>query len=144
MYAEFAPPLIIAGPKLLGREGLLFGNHGRHDANRTTYHDAGNGSPSAGGSPLMDPCHPKAMFQIIVGTWQSLDVIAMKEASREVIGDVTKVFNGLSERSQVGFLFLHLTHKSQVALTNLCPLVLLLIGQDLFGLMHQLVGTLQW
>jgi hypothetical protein len=38
----------------------------------------------------MDPCDPKAVFQIIVGARQSLDVIALKETGGEVVGDVTK------------------------------------------------------
>jgi len=57
---------------------------------------------------------------------------------------MTKMFNGLTERTHVGFLFLHLTHESEIALTNLCASVLLLIGQDLCRLMHQPVGALQW
>ena len=84
------------------------------------------------------------MFQIIVGTWQSLHVIAMKQTNSEVVSDVAKMLNGLAEQFHVGFLLLHLAHERQVALSNLCPAVLLVIGQDLFGLMHQLVGTLQW
>ena len=68
------------------------------------------------------------MFQIIVGARQSLHVITLKEASREVVGDMTKMFNGLSQRSYTGFLFLHLPDKSQVALSNLGPGVLFWIG----------------
>jgi hypothetical protein len=44
----------------------------------------------------MDPCDPKAVFQIIVGARQSLDVIALKETGGEVVGDVTKMLNGLA------------------------------------------------
>ncbi len=43
----------------------------------------------------MNPCDPKAMFQVIVGAWQALQVIAVKEASRKVVGDVAKMLNGL-------------------------------------------------
>lgn len=143
MYAEFVPPLIIAGSKLLGREGLLFGDDGSHDANRTPDHDTRNGSPSACGSSLMDPCHPKALFQIVVRARQSLDVIAMKETGGEVIGDVTKMLNGLAQRFHVSFLLLHLTNVCQVALTNVRAAVLLVISQDLSRLMHQPVGALQ-
>jgi len=84
------------------------------------------------------------MFQIVVGARQSLDVIAMKETSREVIGDVTKMLNGLAQWSQLGFLFLHLANECQVAFTNLCPGVLLIIRQDLCRLVHQSIGALQW
>ena len=52
----------------------------------------------------------------------------MKETSREVVGDVTKVLNSLSERSHMGLLFLHLANVCQITLTNLCPGVLLWIG----------------
>src|SRR5260370_12701807 len=67
----------------------------------------------------------------------------MKEASRKVVGDVAKVFNGLTKRFHICFLLLHLPHKSQVAFANRCPGMLLLIGQDLYCLMHQLVGALE-
>ena len=52
----------------------------------------------------------------------------MKETSCEVVGDVTKVLHGLTQRSHVGFLFLHLVNVCQVAFTNLCSGVLLWIG----------------
>ena len=68
----------------------------------------------------------------------------MKETGGEVVGDVTKVLNGLVQRFHVHFLLLHLTDESQVALTNLRPGVLLLISQDLSRLMHQPVSALQW
>jgi hypothetical protein len=92
----------------------------------------------------MDSCHPKAVFQIIVGARQSLDVIAMKQTTSEVVGDMTKMFKGLTQRTHVGFLFLHLTHESEITLTNLGTRVLLGIGQDVCRLMHQPVGALQW
>src|SRR5437588_8612654 len=62
-----APPLVIAGSKLLGREALLLSNHGSNDAHRTTHHHPSNGPPSARGSPLMNACDPKAVFQVVVG-----------------------------------------------------------------------------
>src|SRR5439155_6211500 len=89
VHAEVAPALIIAGLKLLGREVVLFGDHSSDKADRTAYHHAWNGSTSTCGSSLMDPRHPKAMFQLVVGARQTLDVIALKEASREVVGAVT-------------------------------------------------------
>jgi hypothetical protein len=52
----------------------------------------------------------------------------MKQTRRKVNGDVTKVFNGLTKRSHIRDLVLHLPHKSQVAFANRCPSVLLLIG----------------
>ena len=125
---QFAPALIIAGSKFVGREAVLSGNGSRDDTDGTTDHHTRNGPTSARGSPLMNPCHPKAVFQIIVGARQSLDVVALKEASSKVVGDVTKMLNGLSERSHLGFVLLHLTNVCQVALSNLCPSVLLLIG----------------
>src|SRR5205085_12437810 len=124
--------------------GLLFGDDGSNDAHRTTSHNTRNGSPSACGSSLMDPCHPKAMFQIVVRARQSLDVIAMKETCGEVVSDVTKMLNGLAQRFHVHFLLLHLSHESQVALTNLRPAVLLVISQDVCCLVYLLVGALQW
>jgi len=78
---QVAPALIIAGSELLGREGLLTGCHGSDDANGTTYHHPRNSPTSTRGSPLMHPCHPKAMFQLIIGARQALDVIALKEPS---------------------------------------------------------------
>lgn len=68
----------------------------------------------------------------------------MKETDGEVVSDMTKMLNGLAQRFHVHFLLLHLTHESQVALTNLRPGALLVISQDLRRLMHKLVGTLQW
>lgn len=84
----------------------------------------------------MDSRHAKAMFQIIVGARQSLHVIAMKEPSGKVAGDMTKVFNSFTQRSCIRFLLLHLRNERQVALSNLFSGVLLHIGQDLCRLMH--------
>jgi len=125
---QFAPAKIIAGSEILGGEALLSGNDSRDDTDGTTYHHTRNGPTSARRSPLMNPCHPKAVFQIIVSPRQSLHVIALKEASSKVVGDVTKMLNGLSERSHLGLVLLHLTHESQVALSKLCPSGLLWIG----------------
>ena len=68
----------------------------------------------------------------------------MKETGGEVVGDVTKVLNGLAQRFHVHFLLLHLTYESQVALSHLCSRLVRLIGQDLSRLMHQPVSALQW
>ena len=68
------------------------------------------------------------MFQVIVGARQALHVIAVKEASRKVVGDVAKMLDGLAQRFQRSFLLLHLTHVCQVARTLLRPGVLLRIG----------------
>ncbi len=68
------------------------------------------------------------MFQVIVGARQALHVIAVKETSRKVVGDVAKMLNGLAQRFQRSFLLLYLTHVCQVALTNLRPGVFLRIG----------------
>ena len=125
---QVAPALIIPGSQLLGREAPLFGDHGSNDAHGTTYDHARNGPTSACSTPLMNPCHPKAVFQIIVGARQSFHVIALKEASRKIVADMKKMLNGLSKRFEVGFLLLHLRKENQVALANLCPSVLLLIG----------------
>jgi hypothetical protein len=54
------------------------------------------------------------------------------------------MLNGLSERSHLGLLLLHLANGCQVAFTNLCPSVLLIIRQDLCRLMHQSIRALQW
>src|SRR6266566_8493930 len=95
---QVAPALIIPGAKLLGRESLLTGYHGSDDANGTTYHHPRNSPTSTRGSSLMHPCHPKAMLQVIVGARQALHIIAVKEASRKVLGDVAKMLNGLAQR----------------------------------------------
>ncbi len=79
----------------------------------------------------MNPCDAKAMFQLIIGTRQALHVRALKEASRKVVSDVANMLNGLSERLHLGLLLLHLANGCQVAFTNLCPGVLLIIRQDL-------------
>src|SRR5712692_2163473 len=125
---QVAPSLIIPGLKLLGREALLSGDYSSDHADGTAHDHAWNGSPPPCGSSLMNPCHPKAMFQVIVGARQALHVIAVKEANRKVVGDVAKMLNGLAQRFQRSFLLLHLTNVCQVALTNLRPGVLLRIG----------------
>jgi hypothetical protein len=84
------------------------------------------------------------MFQIIIGTRQALHVIALKEASRKVVSEMAKMLNGLSERLHLGLLSLHLANECQVAFTNLCPGVLLIIRQDLCRLVHQSIRALQW
>ena len=52
-----------------------------------------------------------------------------------------RITQALTQRS---FLLLHLTHVCQVALTNLCSGVLLIIRQDLCRLVHQSIRALQW
>jgi hypothetical protein len=141
---QVAPALIIAGLKLLGGEALLLGDYRSDHADRSAHDHTWNGSASACGSPLMDAGDAKALFQIIIGTRQALHIIALKEARRKVVGDVAKMLNGLAQRFQRSFLLLHLTYVCQVALTNLCPDVLLLIRQDLCRLVHQSIRTLQW
>ncbi len=125
---QVAPALIIAGLKLRGREALLSGDDSRDHADGTAHDHAWNGSTSTCGSSLMNPCHPKAMFEVIVGARQALHVIAVKEASGKVVGDVAKMLNGLTQRFQRSFLLLHLTNVCQVALPNLRPGVVLRIG----------------
>jgi hypothetical protein len=56
----------------------------------------------------MDASHPKAMLQLIIGARQSFDIIAVKKPSRKVVGDVTKMLNGLTQRPYLSFLLLHL------------------------------------
>ena len=141
---QVAPALIIAGLKLLGREALLSRDDRSDHADGTAHNHAWNGSTSTCGSSLMNPCDTKAMFQIIIGTRQALHVIALKKASRKVVSDMAKMLNGLSERLHFGLLFLHLANVCQVAFTNLCPGVLLIIGQDLCRLVHQSIRALQW
>jgi hypothetical protein len=87
---QVAPALIIAELKLLGREALLSGDDRRDHADGTAHDHAWNGPTSACGPSLMNPCDPKAMFQVIVGTRQALHVIALKEARRKVVGEVAK------------------------------------------------------
>jgi len=125
---QVAPSLIIPGLKLLGREALLPGDDSRDHADGTAHDHTWNGSPSTCRASLMNPCHPKAMFQVIVGARQTLHVIAVKETRRKVVGDVAKMLNGLAQRFQRSFLLPHLTHVCQVALTNLRPGVVLRIG----------------
>src|SRR5690348_13464007 len=92
----------------------------------------------------MDACHPKAAFQLIVGAGQPLDVIALKQAPREIGGLVTKMLNRLPKRPQFGFLLLHLSNVSQIPFTHLCSSLLLIICQDLSCLMDEIVRSLQW
>jgi hypothetical protein len=87
---QVAPSLLIPGLKLRGREALLSGDYRSAHADGTAHDHAWNGSPSPCGSSLMNPCHPKALFQVIVGARQALHVIAVKEANRKVVGDVAK------------------------------------------------------
>jgi len=141
---QVAPALIIAGLKLLGGEALLSGDDRRDHADGTAHDHTWNGPTSTCGPSLMNPCYPKAMFQVIVGTRQALHVIALKEARRKVVGDVAKMLNGLAQWVQRSFLLLHLTHVCQVARTSLCPGVLLIIRQDLCRLVHQSIRAPQW
>ncbi len=54
----------------------------------------------------MDPCRPKAPFQLTVGARQVFDIIALKQTRGEVGGNVTKMRDGLPKGFQVGSLFL--------------------------------------
>lgn len=68
----------------------------------------------------MNPCRPKAMFQIIIGTRQALHVIALKEASRKVVSDVAKMLNGQTpptSASRIPFLSIGLKVLVDLGLT---------------------------
>ena len=82
------------------------------------------------------------MLQLIIGSRQSFDIIAVKKPSRKVLGDVAKMLNGLTQRPHIRFLFLQLIHESQVVLTHLCSGMSLRIGQDLYRLVYLLVSAL--
>lgn len=142
LRTQLAPLERVPRLEFLSREGVLLAGHGSHDAHRATHDHARNGSPPARGASLMETGHAEARFERIVGAGQALDIVALKEIRREVVGDVTEMRDAFPEWSQLSLLLLHLLHKCQVALAHLCPGMLRLIGQDLCCLTHQMGGAL--
>src|SRR5258708_36908429 len=116
-----APLEIIPRLELLSREKLLFAGHCSHDAHRPADDHPRDCTPPAGGAPLMDPRHAKALLQLIVGAGQALDIVALEEARREVLGDLTEMCDGLPKRSQLGLLLLHLLDERQIGCAHLYP-----------------------
>ena len=91
---QFMPTLIITRPQVLSREKVLLGGNSGNEADRTANHYSRDGSSPPGRTPLVDAGHAKTVLQVIVGARQSLHVIAVKEPSSKVAGDVRKVVNG--------------------------------------------------
>ncbi len=136
--------LIILRSEVLNREEQGWRDDGSHHANRPTNHDARNGSTSACRASLMDSRDAKAMLQFIVGARQTLDVIALEEASREVGGLMTKMLKCPLKRSQRGDLAAHLRNVRQIPFPDVLTGVLLRVNQDRFCLIQEAIGVLQW
>src|SRR4051812_15444135 len=66
----------------------------------------------------------------------------MKQPRRKVLGDLYKVINGWTQRSQARFLLLHVLDPGQIRLPHLGSCLLLMIGQDMCRLIHQRIGAL--
>src|SRR5260370_40249649 len=102
-----APLNIILRLEFLSGEEPLFAGDGRHGPPRPPNADPRNRAPPAGGAPLVDACHAKALLQLIVGAGQALDIVALEETGGEVVGDPTEMCDDLPERSQLSLLVLH-------------------------------------
>ncbi len=76
----------------------------------------------------MDTCDSKAVLQVIVGAWQTRDVITTKQSHGKIVGDVAKMFKGLRKRSQRGKIIPHPCQMSQILFLDLLTAVLRLIG----------------
>src|SRR5579871_998943 len=107
---------------------MLFAGHGSHHTHRATNDDAGDGSSPTRGASLMDPGDPKAVLQVIVGTWQAHDVITPKQSHGEIVGDVTKMFKRLRKRSQRCKIIPYLCQMSKILFLDMLTAVLRLIG----------------
>jgi hypothetical protein len=86
----------------------------------------------------------KTVLQIVSGARQVWHIVAMKESSRKVLGDLRKMLNGGAQGAQARFLSLHLSDESQIPPTDLRSRLLLVIGQNVSGLVHQRIGILEW
>jgi hypothetical protein len=92
----------------------------------------------------MDAGHSKAMLQFIISPRQALNIIAVKQPSREIVSDLTKMLKGTGKWPQGGDRFSRLSKQSQVPFTDVLACLLLWIGEDFFRVMHELVGVLKW
>ena len=143
MCPELPPGLIIGGLQISRLQVLLFGHHDGHQTNGAAHHHSWNG-PSASRHPtLMHTGDAKTMLQIIVGTRQVWDIIAMKQTGSKVPGDFHKVINSCAQPAQTGFLLLHVLNPGQIRLSNLGSRLLLMIGQDMSGLIYQRISVLE-
>src|SRR5205085_7057106 len=94
---ELPPRLIIARLQVGCLELLAFGDNHGHQADRAAYHDTRNRAASPGGSALMRTGHAKTMLQVIVGAWQIWHVIALKQTSSKVLGDLHEMIDGCAQ-----------------------------------------------
>jgi hypothetical protein len=85
----------------------------------------------------------KTMFQVIVGPRQVWEVITRKQTRREVLGDLHKVIDSRSESAQARLLFLHVCDEGHIGFSDLRTRLLLVVGQNVSGLIHQRIGVLE-
>ncbi len=62
LRTQVAPLETVPGSEILSREDLLLAGDSRNDAHRATDHHPRNSSTSARRAPLMNACHPEALF----------------------------------------------------------------------------------
>jgi hypothetical protein len=79
----------------------------------------------------------KTMFQIIIGARQVRHIIAVKEPRSKVCCFLHEVIESCAECAQTRLLLLHVLHPGQIGLPNLGARLLLVIGQDVSGLIDQ-------
>ena len=85
------------------------------------------------------------MLQIIIGTRQVVwHIIALKQAGSKVPGDLHKVIKSGAQCAQTCLLLLHLLDPGQIPLSNLGARLLLMIGQNVSGLIDQRIGVAFW
>jgi hypothetical protein len=67
----------------------------------------------------------------------------MKQSRCKVLGDLHEMINSCTEGAQARFLFLHVRKVSQVGFSDLRTRLLLVIGQNVSGLIHQPIGAFE-
>ncbi len=67
----------------------------------------------------------------------------MKQSRSKVLGDLHELVNSCTEGTQARFLFLHMRKVSQIGFSDLGTCLLLVIGQNVSGLMYQRIGAFE-
>ena len=67
----------------------------------------------------------------------------MKQSRSKVLGDLHEMINRCTEGAQARFLFLHVRKVSQIGFSDLGTRPLLVIGQNVSGLIHQPRGAFE-
>lgn len=118
-------------------------DEGCHYPHRSTDHQRRTSASSSGRTPLMGADNPEAVLQIVIGPRQISHIVAMEQSSGEVVCDVQKMIDRRAQSAKAAFLRLHLQQMDAIGRLHLRPRALLMVRQQMCGLVDQRIRLFQ-